>query len=258
MNFEQIKLKIKSSSVADFGTIFNETINLFKLTWLQGFLWFLFYALFAFVFAMIFMIPFSMMGLSASWLDENGTSGLSVLLIFVLILCCSVFFLGLITIVNGLLGGLYLIYKKADNGEYYTTSDFFVLLKKDNILKTFRISLAFFGIMMLGYIACFLPLIYLSIPLSYIVVVYVFNQDLSVTEIVKLAFELGNKNWLVTFGLQIVLSIIAYIGAIVTCGIGFFFIVGLVLIPHYLIYKYAVGFDNHSEIDSIGVLEEEF
>lgn len=112
--------------------------------------------------------------------------------------------------------------------------------------------------MLLGYIACILPVIYLSIPLSYIAVIYVFNQELSVREIIKLAFELGNKNWFVTFGLTIVLTILAYIGAIVTCGIGFMFTFSIILIPHYLIYKHAIGFEEINEIDSIGTLDQEF
>jgi hypothetical protein len=257
MNFEQIKSKIANSFSADFGTIFNETIALFKLTWAQGFLWFIFYIIFAICFSSIFMIPFSIVG-SLSLLDINQLLGLSIFFILLLTICSVLFFLGLITFVNGLLGGLYYIYKKADNGEHYTTNDFFILLKKDRILKTFKISLAFFGIMMLGYIAFILPIIYLAIPLSYFVVIYVFNQELSVREIIILAFELGNKNWFVTFGLTIILSVLALIGGLVTCGLGFMFTFSIILIPHYLIYKHAIGFEEINEIDSIGTLDQEF
>jgi hypothetical protein len=259
MNFDQIKQKISESYTADFGTVFNDSINLFKLTWVQGFLWFLFYMLFAFVFVMVLTIPLiALFGSFAGIADSNKLQGLSFLLIVLLVLFFIVFFIMLITVVNGLLGGLYIIYKKADNDEEYSANDFFTLLKKDRILKTFKISLAFFGIILLGYIACFLPVIYLAIPLSYIIVVYAYNQELTVTEIIKLAFALGNKNWFVSFGLQIVCAIVAYIGAIFTCGIGFLFTFAFVLIPHYFIYKQAIGFSEQSEIDSIGETNEVF
>ena len=51
---------------------------------------------------------------------------------------------------------------------------------------------------------CIIPVIYVFVPLSYIFVVYAFNPDKSVSEIIKLSFDLGNRKWLMSFGLLIV------------------------------------------------------
>ena len=64
-------------------------------------------------------------------------------------------------------------------------------------------------------------------------------------EIVKASFQLGNKNWLVIFGLIIVMGIVAELG-IILCGIGLLFTAMLSKIPLYFIYKDGVGFKEHN------------
>ena len=62
-------------------------------------------------------------------------------------------------------------------------------------------------------------------------------------EIVKSSFTLGNKNWLVIFGLIIVMGLVAEMG-ILLCFVGVFFTAMLAKIPVYFMYKDAVGFSS--------------
>jgi len=70
------------------------------------------------------------------------------------------------------------------------------------------------------------------------------SQNLS--EIIKAAFKLGNKFWLIIFGLVILSSIIAQVG-IILCGIGLVVTAYFVHIVMYYLYKDTVGFDERSD-----------
>lgn len=83
--------------------------------------------------------------------------------------------------------------------------------------------LASFGIAILSAILCYIPLIYTVVPLSYFALIFAFNPELSVGDIVKTSFKLGNKKWLISFGLIIVASLLAQIVGFLLCGIGVLF-----------------------------------
>ena len=71
-------------------------------------------------------------------------------------------------------------------------------------------------------------------------------------KIVKASFKLGNKKWLLTFGLLFVSGLLAEIVGLLMCGIGILFTVAFVYHPTYLIYKDVIGFDEEHVIDEIG------
>lgn len=255
MLFQKVQTKIQKSYPADFGTVFNQSIELFKKTWVEGLI--MFVMLLVSIFAIEFLLALPVIALisSSNYMDLPSIEGFSVLMgvlffVFVFLLIAAI-----MTIANGLVGGLYVIYKKADHNEVFTTSDMFVLLKANKLFKTFKVSLLQLGVILISYMLCFFPIIYTSIPISYIIVIYAFNQDLSSREIVKLAFAIGNKNWAQTFLLRIVTSIVSMLG-IILCGIGIFVTFAIVLIPLYFIYKHAVGFEDENELNSIGLSEE--
>lgn len=255
MHFQKIKQKIKASHSVDFGTVFNQSIELFKETWAQGLI--MMVLLFVSILVIEFIIIAPLIGLvSASGsLNDINLQEFSFLLFLLVFVLVFLFFAAIITLVNGLLGGLYIVYKKADHNEFYSTNDLFTLLKGDKIFKTFKVSLLQMLITIGSVLLCFFPIIYTAIPISYIVIVYAFNPELSSTEIVSLAFALGNKNWFETFLLRIVMSFVAMLGLFL-CGIGYFATFAIVLIPMYYVYKHAVGFKEQNDIDSIGLSEE--
>jgi hypothetical protein len=88
-----------------------------------------------------------------------------------------------------------------------------------------------------------LPVFYVMVPMSLILVIFAFNPDLSVKELIDIAFKMGNKIWLLTFGMLILAGIMSQLGSI-ACGIGVLFTIMFSKIPLYYIYKETIGFDE--------------
>ena len=80
---------------------------------------------------------------------------------------------------------------------------------------------------------------------------FAFNPEFSVGEIVKGSFAIGNKKWLLVFGLLIVSSLLAQIVGMILCGIGVFFTAAFVYHPIYLVYKNVVGFEDDNAVNHI-------
>ena len=152
--------------------------------------------------------------------------------------------------------GFYRIMKKIDYNETVATSDFFHFVKGKYLSKTFTLMLISIIIAILGALLCYIPLIYAIVPLSYFAIIFAFNPDFSVGDIVKASFKLGNKKWLISFGLFVVSYIVIVILTFVTCGIGSLFLSPFMYHPLYLIYKKVVGFGENNVIDEIGVIEQ--
>ena len=123
-------------------------------------------------------------------------------------------------------------------------------------MKTIKLSIVSFGIAVLATLLCFLPIIYAIVPLSLINVMFAFNPDMSVSDTVKLSFKLGNKKWLITFGLIFVAGLLAQIVGMLLCFVGVLFTVSFSYIPLYFIYKQVIGFSEADAIDEIGIVVE--
>lgn len=251
--------KIERAKELDFGTIFGESIELFKKTWLQGFLLQLFTLIVMLPLIIVLYAPFIGMiiaqqesGYGDNEVFKDFFAGMSIL--YVLVVIVGVFVLGTISV--ALNAAFYRIVKKLDYDEQVITSDFFYFIKGKYLSKIFILMLASFGIGILAAILCYLPIIYVMVPLSYFALIFAFNPELSVGEIVKASFKLGNKKWLLTFGLIIVASLLAQIVGFLLCGIGTLFTATFVYHPIYLIYKNVVGFEENDAIEEIGTASE--
>ncbi|SFZ91019.1 hypothetical protein SAMN05428642_1011347 [Flaviramulus basaltis] len=251
--------KIERSKELDFGTIFNESIELFKKTWLQGFLLQLFTIIIMLPLIIVLYIPLIGMVIAQ---QENGYNnpesfdaffaGMSVL--YILFVIVGIFVLGAISV--ALNAGFYRIMKKLDYNEQVVTSDFFYFIKVKYLSKTFILMLVTILIAVPAALLCYIPLIYAIVPLSYFALIFAFNPELSVGDIVKLSFKLGNKKWLISFGLIIVSSLLAQIVGFIMCFIGVLFTAAFVYHPTYLIYKKVIGFNDQTAIDEIGTTVE--
>lgn len=256
---ENLLEKIERAKDLDFGTIFSESIELFKKTWLQGFLMILFTMLIMLPLIIVFYIPFIGMVIAqqeSGYANTDGFesffAGMSVL--YILFVIVGVLVLGAVTVaVNA---GFYRIMRKLDNNESVVTSDFFHFVKKQYLGKTFMIMLVSVAIAIPSALLCYIPLIYMIVPLSFFAVFFAFNPELTVGEIVKASFKLGHKKWLVSFGLIVVSSLLANIVGYLLCGIGLFFTAAFTYHPVYLIYKKVIGFNEQSAIDEIGTTTE--
>lgn len=247
--------KIASAKELDFGTIFGEAIELFKKTWLQGVLLQLFTLVVMLPLIIVLYVPLIGMVIAQqeSGYNDNEAfisffAGMSIL--YVVFVIVGIFVLGTISV--ALNAAFYRIMQKLDYNEQVTSSDFFYFIKGKYLSKIFVLMMASFGIGILATILCYVPLIYAIVPLSYFALIFAFNPELSVGDIVKTSFKLGNKKWLISFGLIILASLLAQIVGFILCGIGVLFTATFVYHPTYLIYKHVVGFDDNNDIEKIG------
>jgi len=257
---EEISRKIENAKDLDFGAIFSEAFELFKKTWLQGFLLHLFSIVVMLPLIIIFYVPLIAMIIAqqeSGYTDTNTFdeffAGMSI--IYVVFLIIGALLLGSVT--YALTAAYFRMIKKLDQGESVTTSDFFYFLKGKYLQKVFIIMFISILIAIPSALLCYIPLIYVLVPMSFFYMFFAFNPEMSVGDILKLSFKLGNKKWLLTFGLLVVTYLIVIVITLITCGIGQLFVQALLFHPSYLIYKHIVGFGDKSEIEQIGSGEEQ-
>jgi hypothetical protein len=145
--------------------------------------------------------------------------------------------------------------KKLDHNETTTTNDFFYFLKGKYLSKAFIIMMVSILISIPAIALCYIPFIYIIVPLTYFSLVFAFYPELSVGDIVKVSFTLGNKKWLITFGLLIVSSLLSQIVGFLLCGIGILFTAAFVYHPTYLIFKHVIGFDGGNDDGDVQKIE---
>ncbi|WP_338358549.1 hypothetical protein [Yeosuana marina] len=247
--------KISNSKDLDFGTIFSNSFELFKKTWLQGFLFVLISILVMLPLILALYLPFIGMMIAQSEDGYLGSSAISqfftgMSILYIIFVIIAIFALSAISF--ALEAGFFRVIKKLDYNEPTKTSDIFYFFKAKYFSKTFIIMLASFGISILALMLCYFPIFYVMVPLSFLNVIFAFNPELTTGEIVKASFKLGNKKWLLTFGLLFVSGLLAEIVGLLMCGIGILFTVAFVYHPTYLIYKDVIGFDEEHVIDEIG------
>ncbi|WP_299549120.1 hypothetical protein [Seonamhaeicola sp.] len=251
--------KINGAKALDFGDIFSNSIELFKKTWLQGFLLQVFTVIVMLPLIIVLYIPLIGMiiaqqesGYANTEAFESFFAGMSFL--YVLFIIVGSLVLGAVSV--ALNAGFYRIMKKLDHDEQVSTSDFFHFIKGKYLSKVFVLMLVSFGIAVLATLLCYLPIFYVMVPLSLFAIVFAFNPDFSVGDIVKVSFKLGNKKWLLIFGLLIVSGLLAEIVGILLCGIGLLFTAAFPYHPIYFVYKESIGFEETTAIEEIGTITE--
>jgi len=250
MLFAEIQQKIQNAKELDFGQILNNSIELFKKVWLQGFLMLLIMIGVMIPFIFIVYIPLIIFGI-ADASDPGGYDGLAPIALLFVLVAYLLFIFAMMVITFGLKAGLYRIMRQKDLG-IIGGDDYFYFLRKPHLSKTIKLALAFNGIAAIATLLCFFPLIYVMVPLNLLVVMYAFNPEISGSNLIKASFDLGNKKWFITFGLTFVAGFLAQFG-IILCGIGVFFTASFAAIPVYFIYKEIIGFDdNDNDVKKIG------
>ena len=236
MLFAEIQYKIQNAKQLDFGQILNESIDLFKKIWTQGLVMIL--LMMAFVIPLIFiiyipLIAFGIIGEShPSMLDDVAP-----LLLLVFMLLYLLVLITLMVISLGMKAAFFRIMFQHDMN-VIGRDDYFYLG------KTITLAFAHFGIGLLAILMCYLPMFYALVPLNLLIVIYAFNPDLTVSNLVKLSFELGNKKWFLTIGLLLVAGFLAQAIGMLLCFIGIFATASFISVPLYFIYKHVIGFDQ--------------
>ncbi len=255
MELSSFLSKVQQAKELDFGDIFGKSIDLFKKTWGQGFLNLLFAMMFIIPLVIIIYIPIISYAVAqdGSSIDPDEFP-LGIILSTVGFALVAIVLLG--AFIMALKAGFYYVVRKIDEDEEVTFKDHFVFFKAKYLKKTFVLSLISAGIGVLAYILCFLPIIYVMVPLSLTALIFTFNTNLSSSEIIKASFSLGNKKWLIIFGLLFVSGIMAELIGLLLCGIGIFFTISFVYLPVYIVYKEVIGFEDDDEIKQIGIEQD--
>ncbi|WP_040278331.1 hypothetical protein [Psychroserpens damuponensis] len=252
MLFAEIQHKISHARQLDFGDLLNESIELFKKVWLQGFLMIL--IMFAIIIPFVIVIYVPVLFISIMSAESPGfIGGWQFILVIVLMLIYVCFMFVMLVMTFGLKAGLYRIMRQKDLS-IIAKDDYLFFLRKPYRSKTIGLSLAYFGIGLLAMLLCVFPLIYVMVPLNLLVVIYAFNPEISSSNLIKASFELGNKKWLITFGVTLVSGWLAQMVGMLMCGVGIFATASFAAIPLYFIYKKVIGFDeNVNEVKQIGI-----
>ena len=182
--------------------------------------------------------------------DQYAQPDVSPILLLVMLIVYLFMIIAMSTISFGLKAAFYRICKLRDL-EQMGKEDYFYFFKKPYLVKTIKLALAFTGISLLATLLCVIPIIYAIVPLSLMIVIYAFNPDMSISDIIKLGFDLGNKKWLITFGLMFVSGLLAGIVGFIMCGFGVYVTASFSYLPAYFIYKDVIGFDDENEIQQI-------
>lgn len=260
MIFEQLLRKIENSKPVNFGDIISNSFELYKTHFSQGLIHALIIVALAIPMMLIVYVP--LMPIYMDMIENAGNpsyqpavmEGLSVgmiILWYVLIFALSF----VMQIVNmSVFGHFYRYLKKEDLKTTEDIGSYFTLFKT-HFNKLLLVTLATMGIAMLATLLCYIPLLYAMIPLHWIFPMFIFNKELSVSEIVKAAFKYANKNWLIFLALGFVCSIIASLG-IIACYIGLLATMFFTHIATYVTYRDTIGFDEESPIDKIGTSSE--
>lgn len=241
--------KIENSKSVDFGDILSKSFELYKKVFQDGMVHVLVSLIVVIPFIIIIYIPILPMyidmiqyGGDPYYYGNDPFTDFSVIFwigyAFVVMILSAV--LQLVTI--SIYGHFLLSLKRADTGSTEDIGGYFDLLK-NHFGKILLLSLAILGIATLAALLCYLPLLYVMVPLQLFLPIFVFNQELTVSEIISAAFKLGNKYWGILFGLIIVAGILSSLGAI-ACYIGLIFTAFFTYIVIYYFYKDSIGFDE--------------
>lgn len=247
---DSILNKIANARDLDFGDVISSTIELFKKVWLKG----LVVVLFILISAVIISFLFGLIGLAPA-LNQDIFSGDFNLTALASFYSSSALYgipqnMLIATLNLAFVAAFYRICKQIIIGDS-EAEDYFYFFKKEYFTKVFMLGIIYTAISTIAQLLCFIPYIYVFVPLYYFAVVLAHNPNLSEMEIVKASFALGNKKWLLTFGTMFVAGIIGMLG-ILGCIIGIVFTMSIIYLPTFIIYKDAVGYDDRSPIDDIG------
>ncbi|WP_353778213.1 hypothetical protein [Winogradskyella sp. 3972H.M.0a.05] len=250
MSVQDIQQKIQNAKALDFGNIFNDSIELFKKVWVQGLVVRLLMIVLSIPLYFVAYIPMIFFGILSGSLASSSLEELGFLALIVMSLIMLFLSLILMVMQFALYAAFYRICMHKDLN-IMEREDYFYFFKKRYFSKMFKLCIAVFGISILASLLCVIPLIYAMIPLAFINVIFAFNPEKSISDIIRIAFDLGNKKWLITFGLVMVTLVLAIIFGFLMCLIGTIVTYSFVMLPLYFVYKEVVGFSDDNDQDKI-------
>lgn len=240
--------RIEKAKSVDFGEIFSKSFELYKTSFKEGLMHSLVSFLVVLPFVLIVYIPIlpsyieMIQNAGDPYYQPSFMEDYTPFMIFGWAIV--VFFLSfLIQVINlSVFGHFYKVLRNIDHGTHKEIGSYFTMLQ-NNFSKLLVLSLATFGIALLAALLCYLPILYVMVPLQLILPILAFNEELSNSDIIKAAFKLGNKYWLILFLLIIVAGFLSALGMI-ACYIGLIATMFFTHVVMYTFYKDSVGFDD--------------
>jgi len=249
---QDIFQKIENASSPDFGNLLTRSFDLFKKVWLESFLHTILLMIAVIPFIIIVYLPIISIFIYGSRNEYGGHyepvfdyPTLMIVGYFVLLFILIIIIQGVSIAITA---HFFQVCKKVDTDSSVETGGYFRFFTGANFSKVFLMSLATFGIAIVALLLCYFPIFYVMVPLNLLIVVFAFNENLSISDIINISFKLGNKFWLLVFGLILVSSLIAQLG-VIFCFVGLLFTAFFTYIPLYYFYKDTIGFDDVSEGD---------
>lgn len=242
MNLSVLSQKISESKSVDFGSVFNNSIELFKKVWLQGFITILLTFVAIVPFYILLYVPMIAFGIADP--ESFNNEEMPPAAVIFMLLFMPIIYVGIMMVALCLNAAFLRICKLKDLNEL-GSDDYFFYLKKEHLRKAALLSLLMLGLALLAMLTCGLGMFYLMVPMSLFPAFFAFDKELTAMEIIKASFALGNKNWGIIFGLILVTGLLAQLGVLL-CFIGVLFTAMLSKIPVYFIYKDTIGFSSSS------------
>ncbi|WP_109302541.1 hypothetical protein [Aquimarina sp. AU474] len=240
--------KIENSKKPDFGDILSKSFELYKKAFSIGLIHGLISLAIAIPFVLIVYIP-----ILPTYIEMIEYSGdpyyqptffedysFIMIAIWVLVVFVMSFIMQVLNI--SVYGHFF---KALKNEDLNTTDDIggYFTIAKNHFGKIVILSLATMGIGILAMLLCYFPLFYVMVPFQLVIPIFIFNQEMSVGDIIKAAFKLGNKYWLIFFGLIFVSAIFSSLG-VLGCYIGVIATMFFSYIVSYYMYKETIGFED--------------
>lgn len=248
MNKEELLEEIENAKDLSFESIINASGTLFAKVWGQGLLSSLLIVLFSLLVGIICFIPYIVvlvvLGASANYMDFHLSNDERIQII-------SYIFGGLYSVFAGAIfiaisAAFYRICKMKDHGRI-GFNDYYYFLKRKYFSKLIVLSTVSMGIIIpsVAYLS-YIPLVYLIVPILFSVTIFAFHHELTIKDIIGIAFKLGTDKWLISLGFILLVGFVCFVVGFIFCGFGFAFTMTFVSIPLYVIYKQIFGFDNEN------------
>lgn len=255
MNFDQLITRIENSKPIDFGNTLSKSFELSKQHLSQGVKHMLVLLAINLPLMLVVLIPLvpiyiemimnsgdSRYYSELPFLRDYSIGEITVWYIVVLILS---FVTQIISV--SVFAHFFKYLKKEDLGEDEEVGGYFTLLKT-HFNKILLLTLATTGIAIIASLLCVLPIYYVIIPLHWIFPIFIFNKNLSTSEIIKAAFKFGNKNWLMFALTGWICSMIASLG-VYACYVGILFTGFFTYVATYVAYRDTIGFETPEQIE---------
>ncbi len=243
----------------NFNDVFNESFENYKKIAMAGGLTFIILGVCLValcLFLYMFAFGFSSLSEGIAGVNISNFHGVGVMLYFVSIVIMS-------SIITPLYAGIIKMAYNADQNKTVSVGTSFEYYKNGFFLDLFLASIIIASVSTgLNYLLGLLNMGFIGIILSYTIAFFTFLTPLFIIfgnlkpmKAIEASFITITKQFPVLLGLIIIGILMVCLGFFAFC-IGIFFTIPFIYSLYYVIYKKAIGIEEHSEIDEIGLFDD--